>query len=97
MLRIAAAATVAAAAFLASEDARADVLTVHDEKGMQVEIDTAALAGCLIVFDSAGAPFEICRMKRVELTPPASTRSRPGHSEDPAGEAAQVIYVKASE
>lgn len=94
MKRIAA---IAAAALFAAAGAHADMLKVHDEKGMEVEIDTAALSGCMIVFDSAGAPFEICRMKKVELTPPSSTRSRPGHTEDAAGEATQVIYVKANE
>lgn len=93
MLRIAA----VAAAFLVAPAVQADMLKVHDEGGAEVEIDTAALTGCAIVFDSAGAPFEICRMKKIELAPPTSTRSRPGHSEDAAGEAAQVIYVKAVE
>lgn len=83
------AATFAPAAF-------ADTITLADDKGAPVEIDTATLQGCRIVFDSAGAPFEICRMKKVELTPPASTRARPGEA-DKAARAGEVVYVKAAE
>lgn len=80
--------------------ASADTLAVFDNTGAAEEVDTAQLTGCRIIFDSAGVPFEICRMKRVELTPPSSTRSRPGHAEDEAAAKAQkadVIYVKANE
>ena len=94
MLRIAA---ITAAALFVAPAVHADTLKVRDEGGVEVEIDTAALSGCVMVFDSTGAPFEICRMKKIELTPPTSTRARPGQAPNPAGEAAQVIYVRAVE
>lgn len=97
MLRIT---MISAALLLGAGAAPADTLSVFDSKGAAEEIDTAALTGCRIVFDSAGVPFEICRMKKVELTPPASTRTRPGHPEDETAAKAtksDVVYVKANE
>lgn len=86
-----------AAALLAAPVAQADKITLQDEAGAAIEVDTAALSGCTILFDSAGTPFELCRMKKVELTPPSSTRSRPGQAESASGQAAAVVYVKATE
>lgn len=78
--------------------ATADTLIVRDQAGAEAKLDTEALTGCQIIFDSAGAPFEICRMKKIELTPPASTRARPGHDADTAAASgADVVYVKANE
>ncbi|QIE55972.1 hypothetical protein G5B40_11215 [Pikeienuella piscinae] len=97
MLRIT---MLSAALLIGAGAASADTLAVFDNKGAADEVDTAALTGCRIIFDSAGVPFEICRMKKVELTPPASTRARPGHAEEEAAvkaEKADVIYVKAGE
>lgn len=85
----------AALALAGPAAAGADTLTVFDENGAETEMDTTAIRGCEIVFDSAGTPFEICRMKRVELTPPKSNRARPGQT-SAAGEAepvrAAVVY-----
>ncbi|MEX2518559.1 MAG: hypothetical protein WD969_04415 [Paracoccaceae bacterium] len=77
--------------------ATADTLTVRDQSGAEAELDTATLTGCRIIFDSAGVPFEICRMKKIELTPPSSTRARPGHDADTSAGGADVVYVKANE
>ncbi|MFV0473272.1 MAG: hypothetical protein ACK5MQ_03570 [Pikeienuella sp.] len=81
----------------AASAAGADPLALFDEDGAGLTIETAALEGCRIVFDSAGTPFEICRMRKVELTPPAPTRARPGETAAPERRGADVIYVKADE
>ncbi|MEM7545758.1 MAG: hypothetical protein AAF367_09505 [Pseudomonadota bacterium] len=69
-----------------------DDLPVFDEKGQAQTIDTTSLTGCQVIFDSAGTPFELCRMQKVELRPPQSTRARPGHGA-PASDVS-VIYTK---
>lgn len=85
------AATLGAFALFAGA-AQADVLKVYDQSGAEASVDTAALQGCALVFDSKGAPFQICKMEKVEIKPPSSTRSRPG------GEArvaeTQVVYKR---
>ena len=72
--------------------ANADVLKVYDQSGAEKSVDTAALSGCALFFDSKGAPFQICKMEKVEIKPPSSTRARPG------GEArvaeTQVVYKR---
>ncbi len=72
--------------------AQADVLKVYDQSGAEQSLDTSALSGCSLVFDSKGAPFQICKMEKVEIKPPSSTRARPG------GEArvaeTQVVYKR---
>ncbi|WP_340109202.1 hypothetical protein [Pikeienuella sp. HZG-20] len=86
---------VSAAALLAF-GASADTIPVHDESGAETTVDMAKLAGCRIIFDSAGAPFELCRMKKVELAPPSSTRARPGRAEKMGDDKADVVYVRAN-
>lgn len=91
---------VFAGVFLAAPVAGADTLEVFDQSGAKVEMKTEDLAGCAIVFDSAGTPFEICRMKRVEVAPPTPARSRPGQTtKSGAAEPvkAAVIYTKVDE
>lgn len=72
--------------------AQADVLKVYDQSGAEKPMDTAALSGCALVFDSKGAPFQICRMEKVEIKPPSSTRARPGGEERVAE--TQVVYKR---
>ena len=73
--------------------AHADALKVYDQSGSEKTLDTAALDGCMLIFDSRGAPFQICKMEKVEIKPPNSTRARPG------GEArvakVEIVYKKA--
>jgi hypothetical protein len=72
--------------------AQADVLKVYDQSGAEKSVDTSALSGCSLVFDSKGLPFQICKMEKIEINPPSSTRARPG------GEArvaeSQVVYKR---
>lgn len=86
-------AAVLGAAALFAGAAQADVLNVYDQAGAEKAIDTAKLEGCVLVFDSKGTPFELCKMEKVEIKPPSSTRARPG------GEArvaeAQIVYKRA--
>lgn len=84
-------------AALCAAGAAADMITAFDESGDAVKLDTAALSGCRMIFDRAGAPFEICRMKKLELAPPSSTRMRPGHAQNAGEEKSQVVYVRAAE
>lgn len=86
---------ISAAALLAF-GASADSIAVHDESGAETTLDMAKLTGCQIIFDSAGAPFELCRMKKIELAPPTSTRARPGHAEKMDEHKADVVYVRAN-
>lgn len=79
---------------LAAAGAVADTIEAFDETGAEVKVDTAALAGCRMIFDSAGAPFEICRMKKIELAPPSSARVRPGHAENGDEGRPEVVYVR---
>ena len=92
MVRIIAAALVAMGAGAAS----ADVLELRDEAGAAMKVDTAKIAGCKMVFDSDGAAFELCRLEKVELRPPQSTRARPGAATNEAARAS-VVYTKATE
>lgn len=89
-MKIFAAALGAAALFVSA--AQADVLKVYDQAGAEKAVDTSALQGCTLIFDSKGAPFQICKMEKVEIKPPSSTRARPG------GEArvaeTQVVYKR---
>ncbi len=72
--------------------AHADVLKVYDQTGAEKSVNTASVNGCMLIFDSSGAPFQICRMEKVEIKPPSSTRTRPG------GEArvaeTQIVYKR---
>lgn len=72
--------------------ASGDTLPVFDQTGAAVQIDTQKIKGCQVIFDSVGTPFELCRMEKVELRPPQSTRIRPGH-DAPASDIS-VIYTK---
>lgn len=72
--------------------AQADVLKVYDQAGGEKSVDTAALEGCTLIFDSKGAPFQICKMEKVEIKPPSSTRARPGAEARVAER--QVVYKR---
>ncbi len=72
--------------------AHADVLKVYDQTGAEKSINTASMDGCMLIFDSAGAPFQICKMEKVEIKPPSSTRTRPG-AEARVAES-QVVYKR---
>ena len=89
MLRIAA---VSAAIAISAGLAHADTLDLFDSAGAAVKIDTAAVDGCKMVFDSDGNAFEFCKLERIELRPQASTRMRPGSTAAP--KRADVIYAK---
>lgn len=84
-----------ASACLIAGAAHADTISAYDEQGAKKEVDTAKLNGCTLIFDSAGTPFEVCKMERVEFRPPGSTRSRPGQ-EDRVIEA-RVVYKRVGE
>ena len=81
---------IASSALLLASAVSADVITVYDEGGAKRDLDTASLSGCHLVFDSAGAPIQICKMERVEFRPPSSTRARPGHADKTVN--VQVLY-----
>ncbi|MEM7270511.1 MAG: hypothetical protein AAF401_14825 [Pseudomonadota bacterium] len=81
------------AAMLIAGAAQADVLNVFDDEKKPVAVDTAAINGCLIVFDSAGTPFEICKMEKVEVRPPSSTRARPG--QETRADVLEIVYKRA--
>lgn len=72
--------------------AQADVLKVYDQSGAEKSVDTTALTGCALVFDSKNAPFQICKMEKIEIKPPSSTRTRPGGEERVAE--TQVVYKR---
>lgn len=86
----------AALVALAAGAAQADTLNLHDESGAAVTVDTASVQGCTMVFDSSGAAFELCRLEKVELRPPQSTRARPGQAAQ-GDEPATVIYTKTTD
>jgi len=90
-MKIIAAALGAVALFAGA--AQADVLKVYDQSGAETPVDTASLTGCTLIFDSKGAPFQICKMEKVEIKPPSSTRARPGGEERVAE--TQVVYKRA--
>ena len=72
--------------------AHADVLKVYDQTGAEKSVNTASMNGCMLIFDSSGSPFQICKMEKIEINPPSSTRTRPG------GEArvaeSQIVYKR---
>ena len=74
--------------------ASADTLQLYDKSGAALNVDTAAIEGCKMVFDSSGNAFEFCRLEKIELRPQGSTRVRPGQASAPAR--ADVIYAKHS-
>lgn len=77
---------------LAAGAAQADTLKLYDEAGGEIAVNTAAIEGCKMVFDSQGNAFEFCRLEKIELRPEASTRMRPGAAKGP--ERDSVIYAK---
>lgn len=84
---------LAAAAFILSfAVAHADTLELYDEAGAAMKVDTGAIDGCKMVFDSQGNAFEFCKLERIELRPQGSTRMRPGQAAAPTR--ADVIYAK---
>lgn len=96
MLRITAAgALIALSASLAPVDAVADELSLFNSDGVAMKVDTTKVDGCKVVFDSAGSAFELCKLQRVEMRPPNSTRMRPGQTA--ARERANVVYAKSSD
>ena len=96
MLRNAAAgAMIAIGAWLPPAIASADELTLFNSEGAAMKVDTTKIDACKVVFDSAGSAFEFCKLERVEMRPPNSTRMRPGQTA--ARERANVIYAKSSD
>ena len=89
-MKVLAAALGAAALFVSA--AQADVLKFYDQSGAEKSVDTATLKGCTLIFDSKGAPFQICEMEKVEIKPPSSTRARPGGEARVAER--QVVYKR---
>ena len=85
------AATLGALALFAGA-AQADVLKVYDQDGAEKAIDTAALDGCMLIFDKDKRPFQSCKMERVEIKPPSSTRARPGGDARVAER--QIVYKR---
>lgn len=79
---------------LAVGAAQADTIEAFTESGAPTKIDTANLKGCQLIFDSAGTPFELCKMEKVEFRPQQSTRARPGVAA--REEVYQVVYRKAA-
>ena len=72
---------LAAAAFILSfAGAHADTLDLYDDAGAAMKVDTSAIDGCKMVFDSQGNAFEFCKLERIELRPQGSTRIRPGQA-----------------
>ena len=84
-----------ASAFLVAGAAYADTISAYDEQGGKKDVDTAKLDGCTMIFDSAGTPFEVCKMQKVEFRPPGSTRTRPGKDERVIE--ARVVYKRVGE
>lgn len=85
--------TIAAAATaLAAGAVQADTLEMFDAAGTAMKVETSAIDGCQMVFDSKGNAFEFCKLEKIELRPQASTRMRPG--QDAAPSRADVIYAK---
>lgn len=74
----------------------ADTINAHDSAGAPMAVDTASVSGCTIIFDKAGTPFELCRLEKVEVRPPSSTRSRPGHA-DTTQEDSSVVYTRVAD
>lgn len=70
------------AVLLTAGAAHADTLAGFDEKGQAKTIDTAAISGCTVLYDSANNALEICKLQKVQIRPAASTRTRPGSSNE---------------
>ncbi|MGB0411129.1 MAG: hypothetical protein ACPGFA_06055 [Pikeienuella sp.] len=83
------------AVILTAGAAQADTLSGFDEQGNAKTIDTAAVSGCTVLYDSAGNALEICKLQKVQLRPAASTRSRPGSSNDQP--AAAVVFKRVAD
>ena len=88
-------ATLFGAALLTAGAAHADTLAGFDENGQAKTIDTNAVSGCTVLYDSAGNALEICKLQKVQIRPAASTRARPGSSNDQP--AAAVVFKRASD
>lgn len=88
----AAAATAGLVIALSAPAAFADTLELFDESGAALAVNTAAIDGCKMVFDSKGNAFEFCKLEKIELKPQASTRKRPGAASGP--ERDTVIFAK---
>ena len=73
----------------------ADTLSGFDEKGQPKTIDTAAVSGCTVLYDSTGNALEICKLQKVQLRPAASTRTRPGSSNEPSE--AAVVFKRSTD
>lgn len=83
------------AVILTAGVAQADTLSGFDEKGQAKTIDTAAVSGCTVLYDSAGNALEICKLQKVQLRPAASTRTRPGSSSEQTE--AAVVFKRSSD
>lgn len=70
------------AVLLTAGAAHADTLAGFDENGQAKTIDTAAISGCTVLYDSTGNALEICKLQKVQIRPAASTRTRPGSSKE---------------
>jgi hypothetical protein len=75
--------------------AQADTIAGFDEKGQAKTIDTVAVSGCTVLYDSAGNALEICKLQKVQLRPAASTRTRPGSTNEPTE--AAVVFKRSSD
>jgi hypothetical protein len=73
----------------------ADEITGYDEAGAAKKVDTAAMSGCELIFDSNGTPFELCKMEKIELRQQNSTRTRPGSTDGPTETA--ILYKRAAD
>lgn len=88
-------ALIALCAGLAPGIGAADELALFNSDGAPIKVDTAKVEGCKIVFDGQGQAFELCKLQRVEMRPPTSTRMRPGQSAQ--RDRASVVYTKTSD
>ena len=73
----------------------ADEITLRNESGEPVALDTEALRGCVVLFDQTGAPFEICRMEAINIAPEDTARRRPGATEPTAS--TEIVYRRVDE
>jgi len=74
----------------------ADTINAHDSTGAAVVVDTTTVEGCTLIFDSSGTAFELCRLEKVEVRPPSSTRARPGR-ESTTQEETSVVYTPSTD
>lgn len=58
---------------------QADTIKGFDAAGAEKTVDTAALTGCELMFDSSGNAFQVCKMAKIEYAPEGSSRARPGN------------------